>query len=102
MRIELSEAALRDIQNIRCYTLRQWGSLQEEKYLNSVWAEFQKISVNPENFRQRNDLFPECRIAPVGSHIILFRVQMGLVQIARVLHRAMDFNRHIPEDLRQP
>jgi hypothetical protein len=27
---------------------------------------------------------------------------MGLVQIARVLHRAMDFKRHIPEDLRQP
>jgi len=34
VRIDLSEAALRDIQNIRRYTLRQWGSLQEEKYLN--------------------------------------------------------------------
>jgi plasmid stabilization system protein ParE len=65
LRIKLSEAALRDIQNIRRYTLRQWGSLQEEKYLNSV-------------------------------------CQMGLVQIARVLQRAMDFKRHIPEDLRQP
>jgi len=102
VRIDLSEAALRDLQNISRYTLRHWGSIQEEKYLNSVWTEFQKISANPQNFRQRNDLFAECRIAPVGSHIILFRVQMGLIQIARVLHRSMDFNRHIPEDLRQP
>jgi toxin ParE1/3/4 len=101
VRIELSEAARRDVERISRYTLQQWGPVQEEKYLNLLWAEFQEIQKKPDRFRTRNDLFPNCQIAPIGSHLILFRALSGVVQIARVLHGSMDFTQHIPKEFRQ-
>jgi toxin ParE1/3/4 len=97
LRLELSEAALADIRSIREFTLEHWGPTQEEIYLNSMWAVFSEIQQKPTSFRFRNDLFPLCQIATCGSHLILFRIHNEAVQVARVLHRSMDFQRHIPE-----
>jgi toxin ParE1/3/4 len=97
LRLELSEAALADIRSIREFTLEHWGTTQEEIYLNSMWSVFLEIQKKPSSFRFRNDLFPSCQIATCGSHLILFRIHNEAVQVARVLHRSMDFQRHIPE-----
>jgi toxin ParE1/3/4 len=97
VRLELSESAIADIRSISRYTSQNWGRVQEEKYLEALWVQLQSISEKPDSYRLRNDLFPECRIAPCGSHLILFRVRNQTVQVARVLHRSMDFARHIPD-----
>jgi plasmid stabilization system protein ParE len=38
MKLVFIEAALADLKSIRSYTLENWGSTQEERYLDSLWA----------------------------------------------------------------
>lgn len=95
MKLILTEAALEDLRSVRAYTLENWGAAQEERYLDRLWSRFEALQANPERHRLRPDLFPGCRIAAEGRHVILFRADEGVLKIVRVLHVAMDFKRHI-------
>ena len=97
MTLEFTQAALADLRSIRAYTLDTWGSEQEQKYLDSLWGRFEEILNGPAKWRRRDDLFPNCQLAPHGKHIILFRIHGPTLQIVRVLHTAMNYNRHIPK-----
>ncbi|MEO5713839.1 MAG: type II toxin-antitoxin system RelE/ParE family toxin [Luteolibacter sp.] len=96
MKLLLTEAALADLKAIRDYTLENWGADQEERYLDSLWAKFEIILADLGRYRIRQDLFPDCRITVEGSHVILFRAGEKNLEIVRILHRAMDFKRHLP------
>ncbi|NRB73345.1 MAG: type II toxin-antitoxin system RelE/ParE family toxin [Verrucomicrobiales bacterium] len=99
MELVLTDAALSDLRSIREYTLKTWGEEQEDRYLNEMWARFEQILDDPDRWRFREDLFPRCQIAAQGRHVILFRVEEPALQVVRILHSAMDFNRQIPDDL---
>jgi toxin ParE1/3/4 len=101
MTLELTEAAVSDLQTIRDYTFETWGEDQEEAYLDGLWEKFEEILSDPGRWRFRHDLFPECRIAAQGKHVILFRIQGKKLQVVRILHSAMDLPRHIPNDIRK-
>ena len=88
-----------DIRSIRAYTLQNWGTEQEQRYLDQLWDKFAEIFEEPSKFRFRQDLFPECQIAAERKHVILFRIRRGSLQVVRVLHSAMDFKRHIPPEV---
>lgn len=98
MILDFTEAAVSDLQSIRNYTLATWGREQEQHYLNALWDKFEAILADPLRWRRRDDLFPGCQIAPEGKHVILFRVEGSVLQIVRILHGAMDFPRHLPEE----
>jgi toxin ParE1/3/4 len=95
MKLILTAAALEDLRSIRAYTLETWDGAQEERYLDRLWKRFEILQANPERHRLRPDLFPGCRIAAEGRHVILFRTDEDVLKIVRVLHVAMDFKRHI-------
>ena len=96
MKLVLTEAALDDLRTIREYTLETWGAEQEEKYLRKLWSRIESLRADPFRHRLREDLFPTCRIAAEGRHIVLFRAGQDILEIVRVLHSAMDFKRHLP------
>ncbi len=96
MILDLTPAAISDIQSIRDYTLEHWGPQQEALYLDSLWSKFEDILADPKRFRTRDDLFPGCQLAAQGKHVILFRCNGKALQIVRILHSAMDFRRHLP------
>lgn len=97
MNLTLTEAALDDLRSIRAYTLETWGEAQEEIYLRKIWNRIQSLREEPTRHRLRANLFPGCRIASEGRHVILFRSEGNAISIVRVLHSAMDFKRHLPE-----
>ena len=99
MTLEFTNAAAADLQTIRNYTPENWGEEQEAVYLNALWSKFELILSDPQRFRFRHDLFPDCQIASQGRHVILFRIRDEALQIVRILHGAMDLPRHIPTDL---
>ncbi|WP_035603404.1 type II toxin-antitoxin system RelE/ParE family toxin [Haloferula sp. BvORR071] len=96
MTLDLTKAAVEDLRSIRNYTFETWGEHQEAAYLKAMWARFREIQGNPARFRRRDDLFPGCRIAAEGRHVILFRENGEVLEIVRILHSAMDFKRHLP------
>ena len=97
MTLEFTKAAVSDLQSIRAYTLEGWGVVQEQRSLDSLWRRFEEILADPTRWRQREDLFPGCRIAAQGKQVILFRMDGSVLQIVRLLHGAMDFPRHSPD-----
>ena len=99
MTLDFTRAAVSDLQSIRNYTLETWGQEQEQIYLNSLWSKFEEIQSNPKSCKRRDDLFPGCQIASQAKHVILFRIQGKTLQIVRILHSAMDFKRHISEEI---
>jgi len=99
MELDLTDAALSDLRSIREYTLKTWGEEQEDRYLDELWARFEQILDDPNRWRFREDLFPRCQLAAQGRHVILFRVEGQALQVVRILHSAMDFNRQIPDAL---
>ena len=97
MTLDFTAAAVSDLRSIRTYTIENWGADQEQVYLESLWTKFGEILDAPGKWRKRNDLFPGCQIAAQGRHVILFRVQGGVLQIVRILHSSMDLPRHVPK-----
>jgi toxin ParE1/3/4 len=96
MKLVLTEAALDDLRSIRAYTLERWGEEQEARYLRQLWSRFEVLRSDPFRHRLREDLFPGCRIAAEGRHVILFRCSPEVLEVVRVLHSAMDFKRQLP------
>jgi toxin ParE1/3/4 len=100
MEIILSPSAVRDLQSISDYSIRNWGAQQEERYLRGLWEKLGLIQSNPESHQLREDLEKGCHSARHEKHIIIFAVQGQTLQIIRILHGAMDFSNYLPtEDL---
>jgi toxin ParE1/3/4 len=100
MNLTLSPSAIRDLQDISDYTLRTWGSEQEDRYLKGLWAKLADIQSSPESCRLREDLAKGCRSARHEKHVIFFSIKGRTLQVIRILHEAMDFNNHLAgEDL---
>ena len=93
MTLEFTDAAIGDLQSIRDYTLDTWGERQEQKYLNAIWEKFEEIAADSTRWRYREDLFPGCQTASYEKHVILFRMENGVLEVVRILHSAMDFRR---------
>ena len=96
MRIRLSKLARGDLESIYSNTLEKWGRAQADRYVGAIWDAFDKVAQTPERWRLRDKIHPGCRICFTGRHAIVYRLHQGCVEIARVLHDAMDFPKHIP------
>lgn len=99
MKLILSPVAIHDLQSISNYTLRTWGTEQEQLYLRDLWQKLETIRHHPEAWRIRTDLDLSCRSARHGKHVIFFTVADDRVNVLRILHAAMDFSIHLLEDL---
>ena len=98
MTLEFTAAALSAVRRIRAYTSEKWGPQQEASYLDGLWTKFEEIIGSPSKWRARDDLFPGCKIAAHGKHVILFRIEKDVLQVVRILHSSMDLPRHIPKN----
>jgi toxin ParE1/3/4 len=97
MNLILSPSAIRDLQDISNYTLHTWGAEQEDHYLKGLWGKLAEIQSSPESFRLREDLAKGCRSARHEKHVIFFSIKEQTLQVIRILHGAMDFNRHLAD-----
>jgi toxin ParE1/3/4 len=99
MKLVFSPAAISDLQSIADYTLDTWGVDQEALYLKGLWTKLEEIRTRPEACRIRTDLAIGCRSARHGKHVIFFMEEEDCIQVIRILHGAMDFDGHLPDDL---
>jgi toxin ParE1/3/4 len=98
MKINLSDEAQLDLQEIAAYTWAEWGEEQEEKYLKLLYDTLQKIETKHVRARNREDLYHGCKMILAGKHAIFFRIELDTIHVARILHQAMDPYRHIQLD----
>jgi toxin ParE1/3/4 len=83
IRLQFSEDAQQDIDDIHQYTFDEWGYDQMVRYQSVLYAGFERIRAFPEIGRLRDELTREFRL---GSHVVLYRYAAGMVTILRVIH----------------
>jgi toxin ParE1/3/4 len=91
----LSPRAQTDLDEIWDYTERNWGKEQAEAYIRLIGAAIKAIASSPERGKACDDIREGYRKYRAASHMIFFRPIDGGVDVVRILHRRMDFNRHL-------
>lgn len=94
-RVELSRRADADLENILDYSIAAHGPDTAEAYLRAVDAVFARLSHYPELGAARRDLGEGVRSVAAGEHRIYYRYDGRTVFVVRVLHKAMDAERHL-------
>jgi toxin ParE1/3/4 len=85
-----------DLDDIWEYTARRWGIDRAELYLRRIAEAAELIAETPDRARSCDYVRQEYRKYPVGSHMLFYREMSGGVDIVRILHQQMDYDRHLP------
>jgi plasmid stabilization system protein ParE len=90
-----SRLAVEALREVRRHSIERWGRDVALRYLQDVRDAAKRVAADPHAARElRGDL----RILRVRSHYLIVHVNDGTstVTVARVLHAAMDVERHLP------
>ena len=94
-RYVLSPRAKGDIEEIWDYTAAHWDVRQAEAYIRQIQTAIELIAAEPGLGRSCEEIRADYRKHPVGSHVVFYRPARRKIEIVRVLHRRMDFDRHL-------
>lgn len=94
-RYVLSPRARADIEEIWKYTVKRWNLEQAERYIRMIQAEIERVASDPSRGRPCHEIREGYRKSPAGSHTLFYRVTDRGVDIVRILHQRMDFERHL-------
>ena len=98
LKIRLTPQARQDAIEIWRYTEREWGTAQAETYSDRLAGAFDKIAENPFLGRPRDEVRPGYRSVLAGKHVIFYRPDAEIVEVARILHANMDVLSHLGDD----
>ena len=94
-RVVLSPKAKSDLSGIWDYTLEEWGVDQAEKYVRELWGDMQKQAFDHSFSIDIGDVRSGFRKVRSGSHVIFFKLLDDGIDVIRILHQRMDFDRHL-------
>ena len=94
-RVTLTPMAKADLADIWDFTFARWGMGQAEKYVRDLWAAIEKQVTHLANSIDIGDVRPGYRKVNAGSHVIFFKMTPGGIDVVRILHQKMDFNRNL-------
>jgi toxin ParE1/3/4 len=95
VKIRLSKAADRDLAAILEYGIAHHGWPVAEAYARTLQRTIARLKDHPELSMLRTDLEPPLRSLSCGEHLIFYRTAPAPILIVRILHKAMDFHRHL-------
>jgi toxin ParE1/3/4 len=95
VKLEWSESAKRDLTEIRRYSAIRWGREVAKQYLKDLRAAAKFLAADP---RRARPLRPPWGCTIARSHVLICfeNTEEDTLVIARVLHGAMDIERHLP------
>jgi toxin ParE1/3/4 len=91
----LSPRAQSDIEDIWDYTAGHWNARQAEIYIRQIHHAIETVAAEPKLGRSCDDIRKGYRKYPAGSHVLFFRMTADGIDVVRVLHNRMDFERHL-------
>ncbi|HEX8625582.1 MAG TPA: type II toxin-antitoxin system RelE/ParE family toxin [Allosphingosinicella sp.] len=95
MRLELSRRAQADLDDIRDYSVAEFGVERAVAYLDEVEGAFRRIVDFPEIGSVHPAVLPLTRSLGCEQHRIFYEVGSDTILIVRILHKAMDVERHL-------
>ncbi len=95
MKLAWSRLAQRELHELRRYSVKRWGRDVARRYLEDVRDAAKLLGTEPSRAKPLKGPF---RVFRVRSHCLIAHVDEAAdrLTIARVLHVAMDLERHLP------
>ena len=94
-RFRLSSRTESDLAGIAKYTIETFGIEQARRYVSGLEACLQTLADKPFDGRGAGELAPKLRRFMHQSHMVFYIPDEEGVFIVRVLHKRMDFERHL-------
>jgi len=82
---KLSNDAKEDLIRIHQYGVRKYGVRQADKYLNSFFVYFEKITLNPYSFESVDFIKNGYRRCVCGADSIYYRIRKDVVEIMAIV-----------------
>ena len=94
----LTNKAVDDLTEIWNYTIEEWSEQQADKYYQILIDNCKEIAKNPDLGKKYEGIVPSLFGLRVTRHIIFYRkLNVGEIEITRILHEKMDLKRRIKE-----
>jgi toxin ParE1/3/4 len=94
----LTAKAKADLKDIARYTEKTWGHAQRNQYLTVLDASFHALAAHPLKGRDCSDIRAGYRKFGTGRHVIFYRqIDLGIIEIVRILHERMDVKTRLTE-----
>ena len=93
MKLDISEEALGDLDEILSYSIRQWGPTRAFDYIADIRAKADALARGDLSGVKADEIGPALRRQVTGAHVIWFRVEAERLRVIRVLHRSRDAGR---------
>jgi len=94
-RYRLSPLAQSDLGSIWEYSAAHWGVDQAESYVRELERAVEAVANNPRLGRACDEIRSGYFKRAAGSHVLFYRLTGESVEIIRILHQRMDFDRHL-------
>jgi toxin ParE1/3/4 len=94
-RYRLSRLAEADLASIWEYSVAHWGIGQAEIYIRDLQHAIETTAANPHLGRACDEIRASYFKRGIGSHIMFYRLAGQLIEVVRILHQRMDFDRHL-------
>jgi len=91
----LTPEAVRDMETIWLYTLKEWGLEQANRYTDELTEAFDQLAANPKMATPCDRIRKGYRRSQVGRHAIYFRQTDYGIVVVRVLHDRMLSTLHL-------
>ena len=91
----LAPKAIGDLEDIENYTAKNWGPDQATVYVEALLSRCATLAFDRKHWRSRDDLASGLFARREQQHVIIFRQQADLMEVARILHVRMDPIRHL-------
>ena len=83
----LTRRASIDLLEIEARSLEKWSLEQTEEYMDELYVSFNKIAINPDMGRLRQERSFPFYMAPVQQHLAIYKPTDNGIIIATVLHK---------------
>ncbi len=94
-RYVVSPRAQEDLDEIWDYTAEHWGIDQAEAYIRLLQGAIETVASDPRKGRPCDEVRVGYRKYSAGSHVVFYRSIKAGIDIVRILHGRMDFERHL-------
>jgi toxin ParE1/3/4 len=91
----LSPRAQADLDEIWDYSAAHWGEGQAEAYVRQIQAAIELVAMTPSRGRPCEEIRHGYSKFTVGSHVLFYRLADDGIDVVRILHQRMDFDRRL-------
>jgi toxin ParE1/3/4 len=89
-----SSEAQEDLLSIWLFGADEWSPEQADEHLRDIEDMCDRLRVDPELGRKRDELIVGLYSIPINPHVIFYQQSPKAITIVRVLHEALDTPQH--------